>query len=186
LFARFRAQTLALCVAPPLALPARLMAASLVGLLVNFAQQALPSARGLASADVDSAEARAPRAWLALKLACELAAPSLACATRNGVAGATLLVAGHLAFNAGTAARIESYGGVSYIEPKERRRLVGGGVVMTALGIIACVSDATGPRTLALAASATFTAAAGGWLLYRGGRFALLWLLARAFAGQRC
>jgi hypothetical protein len=164
------------------------MGASLVGLLVNFAQQAVPSARGLASGTSGASgdDARAPRAWLALKLVCELAAPSLACATRNGVAGATLLVAAHLAFNAGTAARVDSYGGVSYIDPKERRRLVGGGVLMTALGIIACVSAATGPRTLALAASAAFTAAAGGWLLYRGGRFALLWLLGRAYAGQRC
>lgn len=126
------------------------------------------------------------RPWLLLLLAAELCAAALASATRNGCAGATLLVAAHLVFNAATGARLNEYGSVRRVGEHERRRLVGASAAMTALGVVASVTAAQGPPAVALGFSAAFAAAAGCWLLFLAGRLALLWLMARAYAGQRC
>jgi hypothetical protein len=169
------------------------MAGALVALLFNFGLQAAASAHGVRAAfaygnDDDVLVTRALLPWLALKLAAELGGPALASGTRNGCAGATLLVFGHTLFNTATRTRLaENSGGTYRVDASERRWLVANGAAMTALGVVAWASDtAGGPPALALAASIAFTVGAGCWLLYRTGRRVLELLLEGAFGSQRC
>jgi hypothetical protein len=183
------AQTVARCVAPPVALPMRLMGAMLAALLCRFAGDAAMWARGVPQS-LSDADATALRPWLALRAAAELGGGALAAATRNGCAGATLLVAGHLVFNAATSGRMDEYGYVRKLDTGVRQRLTGISAAVTALGVAACATSDAAPgsprATAALATSIAFTVAVGCWLLYSAGKLLLLWMLARTYAGQRC
>jgi hypothetical protein len=169
------------------------MAGALVALLCDFAQQAAVTARALRTAAAgvgdNARRVRTLQPWLALRLAAELGGAALAAATRSGCAGATLLVFGHMLANASTDTRLFRDGDAYTLDAGQRRRQLAAGAALTALGVVACATGAAGPLpapALALATSGAFSAATGGWVLYRAGWRVLEVLLEAAFGCQRC
>lgn len=125
-------------------------------------------ARGASAAAADGRDMRRFRALLALKAAAELGGAALAVA-QHGCAGATLVVAGHFAFNSLNAELVTKHGAVHALDADGRKPLVAVGAALTALGLVACAA-AEAPAAyapLALAASGAFTAATAGWVLFK-------------------
>jgi hypothetical protein len=162
-------QTLRTCVLAPGALPNTLMTGALLALLCDFGPQARAQLRGArAAAAAGSLDVRCYDALLALKVAAELGGAALAAfAPSGGCAGATLVLAGHLAWNGLNDVYIGEYGTVHPSPLEGRLLLVRIDAALTALGLAACAAQAAACPPAALAASAAFSAGTGGWVLFK-------------------